>query len=480
MSEWGTTLAGPSDWDNGVDSVSHDETRGGFDADANAGGSFGGPGGGGGGRACFNCGEEGHQKSECTKPRVMKCKHCNKEGHLIRDCPEPDVPQQDFTGECRICHKEGHMAKDCPDKGPLVCKNCQQEGHVAFGCPNARSIDRSSFREVDYETAWEKIMQGIEKKDMDEVKEGIQEYVKSQPATSYADLEESFRGQGVKFYLIALENSEMMSGRTLMDLQGNLGKKYRVQYRWNDKPLRGREKDLFPKSAAENVERLRDAGEIVYNDIPKCHNCGELGHTSKRCPQEKVEKEQTVVIKCFNCDQTGHRIRDCPEPRKPKFGACKNCGQDGHMAKDCEAPRRAPDDLECRKCGGTGHFAKDCPEGGNRSRACFNCGEEGHNSRDCTNPKKIQCRNCDEYGHVSKECPKPRDYSRVKCSQCGQMGHTQVRCKAEVAPVDDEVFNTPAADTAHDGASDSWQPAAEVAWEENGGWNGETNAASEW
>lgn len=280
-------------------------------------------------------------------------------------------------------------------------------GHVAFGCPNARSIDRSSFREVDYETAWEKIMQGIEKKDMDEVKEGIQEYVKSQPATSYADLEESFRGQGVKFYLIALENSEMMSGRTLMDLQGNLGKKYRVQYRWNDKPLRGREKDLFPKSAAENVERLRDAGEIVYNDIPKCHNCGELGHTSKRCPQEKVEKEQTVVIKCFNCDQTGHRIRDCKSTQFistllytntqkvqslaslslvlartagtslvvrfrylsslttyiilvkmvtwPKIVSNINIRMSYFLVDNSvgEAPRRAPDDLECRKCGGS-------------------------------------------------------------------------------------------------------------------------------
>ncbi|KAI1092634.1 hypothetical protein F5B19DRAFT_198308 [Rostrohypoxylon terebratum] len=154
-------------------------------------------------------------------------------------------------------------------------------------------------------------MEGIEKKDMDQVKEGIQEYVKNQPATGYADLEESFRGQGLKFYLVALENTEMMSGRTLMDLQGNLDKKYRVQYRWSDKPLRGREKEIFPKSAEENMERLRDAGEVVHTDIPQCRNCGELGHTSKHCQQEKVEKEKTVVIMCFNCDQPGHRIRDC-------------------------------------------------------------------------------------------------------------------------------------------------------------------------
>ncbi|KAI0885590.1 uncharacterized protein GGS22DRAFT_161299 [Annulohypoxylon maeteangense] len=183
-------------------------------------------------------------------------------------------------------------------------------------------------------------MQGIADKEVIDVKEGIQEYVKSQPTTTYADLEESFRAQGLQFYLMALDNPSLMQGHTHMDLQGNLGKKYRVHYRWSNKPLRPREAQNFPKSAEENVQRLRDAGEIVDRGIPKCLNCGELGHMSKRCPQEKVQKEQATIT-CYNCDQTGHRIREFLQPRWPH---CDNYA-------GTEA-RRAPDDLECRKCGG--------------------------------------------------------------------------------------------------------------------------------
>ncbi|KAI1140457.1 hypothetical protein F5Y05DRAFT_318806 [Hypoxylon sp. FL0543] len=94
-----------------------------------------------------------------------------------------------------------------------------------------------------------------------------------------------------------------------MDLQGNLDKTYRVHLRWSNKPLRPRELQLWP-TPEQNVERLRDAGETVERGLPKCTNCHELGHISKRCPQEKVERERTVIM-CFNCDQLGHRVRDC-------------------------------------------------------------------------------------------------------------------------------------------------------------------------
>ncbi|KAF3058289.1 Zinc finger protein GIS2 [Daldinia childiae] len=407
-----------------------------------------GPQDGGGGRACFNCGQEGHNKAECPNPRVLKCRHCNEDGHTIRGCPT--APPQEFTGECRFCKKEGHMAKDCPDKPPMVCKNCLQEGHTAALCKNPRKIDRSSLGEIPAEVAWAKIMAGAKEKDLDKVKEGIQEYLNATPGITYVNLEQAFRSQFIELHLIALEDPALLATHTHMDLQGNLDKKYRVHYRWSDKPLRPREVQQWPQSAAENLERLKDAGETVERGIPKCTNCGEIGH----------------------------RIRDCPEPRKNKYG-CRNCGQGGHMASDCPEPRRARDDVECRKCGGTGHFAKDCPqEGGGRSRACFNCGEEGHGSRDCPNPKKIQCRNCDEFGHMSKECPKPRDYSRVKCTKCGEMGHTQVRCKMESAPIDEPTFDAvdgsvgypggnsfpPAPAAPETGAGDNWGSNDNVNW----------------
>jgi hypothetical protein len=92
-----------------------------------------------------------------------------------------------------------------------------------------------------------------------------------------------------------------------MDLQGNLGKKYTVTWRLSDKPLRPKEKDSWPTTPEENLERLEDAGVPVDRGIPKCSNCDELGHIFKHCPQEKQENADKAVVKCYNCDQIGHR-----------------------------------------------------------------------------------------------------------------------------------------------------------------------------
>ena len=46
-------------------------------------------GGGGAARACHNCGQEGHNKAECTNERVMICHNCDEVGHTGRDCPKP-------------------------------------------------------------------------------------------------------------------------------------------------------------------------------------------------------------------------------------------------------------------------------------------------------------------------------------------------------------------------------------------------------
>lgn len=181
---------------------------------------------------------------------------------------------------------------------------------MAAECKAARKIDRSQVADVNAESAWTKIVKGSQSKDMEDVKEGVQEYLKTEPAITYANLEEAFRAQAINIYLIALENPSLLPTHTHMDLQGNLDKKFRVHYRWVNKPARPREAEGWPQSTEENLERLRDAGETVERGIPKCTNCDEFGHTAKRCPQEKIEKER-VMIKCYNCEQMGHRVRDC-------------------------------------------------------------------------------------------------------------------------------------------------------------------------
>lgn len=153
------------------------------------------------------------------------------------------------------------------------------------------------------------IKQAVKGRDIDDVKEAIQIYVKSSPETTYAELERAFRNQDVPLWLIAIEKP-LVSTLTNMDLQGNLGKKHTVTYRFQWNPPRPRDRELWPKDVDENIERLKDAGEVVHGGLPKCHNCEEIGHVAKSCPQEKIEKANAVEIVCYNCNETGHRVRD--------------------------------------------------------------------------------------------------------------------------------------------------------------------------
>lgn len=142
------------------------------------------------------------------------------------------------------------------------------------------------------------------------MKEAVLKYIKATPDATYFDLEKAFRTQELNLYLIALEK-ELAPTYTNMDLQGNLDKKYSVTYRKSPNHARPKEKELWPATPEENLERLRDAGEPVDRGIPKCSNCEQLGHISKSCPEEKQENADRAVVKCYNCEGVGHRVRDC-------------------------------------------------------------------------------------------------------------------------------------------------------------------------
>lgn len=178
-------------------------------------------------------------------------------------------------------------------------------------CQNARKIDRSDIIDKPAEEAWKDLENAINERDLDEVKEKLDIYIKAKPDTTFVDLEKALRKDGFKLYLIPLIKASLSITLTNMDLQGNLGKKYTVSYRFSDKPKRPTEKEGWPKDHDEVLERLADAGDVVPIGQPKCSNCGEIGHTQRGCPQEKMEMTDRPAIKCYNCDQEGHRVRDC-------------------------------------------------------------------------------------------------------------------------------------------------------------------------
>ncbi|KAK1589697.1 uncharacterized protein LY79DRAFT_238644 [Colletotrichum navitas] len=265
-----------------------------------------GVGGNGDDRACFNCGQSGHNKADCPeRPKGFDgtCRACGQEGHSRRDCP--DAPAM----TCRICGEEGHIRKDCPQKPADACRNCLEEGHETVECKAPRKIDRGLIPDVDAEKAWEEICEAVQERDGVEAKDAIHKYLKHFPEMTYVELEKAFRGQEIGVYLIATERV-LAPTHTNMDLQGNLDKKYTVQYRFSAHPDRQREKATWPSSPEENVIRLGDAGEPVSRLLQKCINCDELGHTSKSCPQEAMEKVR-ITITCYNCGEEGHRVRDC-------------------------------------------------------------------------------------------------------------------------------------------------------------------------
>jgi hypothetical protein len=161
------------------------------------------------------------------------------------------------------------------------------------------------------EEAWNKLVRGSEDRDLDDIRDAINAYIKPLPEVTYVDLEKAFRDQQVNVHLIAVKKEDLAKTYTLMDLQGKLGCTYAVTYRLSDKPKRPKENEGWPKSPEENIERLKDAGEAVDCGVPLCGNCNNLGHIAKHCKEDKDESNDRIVVKCYNCDETGHRVRDC-------------------------------------------------------------------------------------------------------------------------------------------------------------------------
>ncbi|GAT26981.1 zinc knuckle transcription factor [Aspergillus luchuensis] len=479
----GWTLEGDGDdngtWGGGNDAgFSNDENArpGHFSTEPGYGGDDFAPAteGHGDDNRCRNCGSDGHFARNCPEPRKdIACFNCGEDGHNKSECTKPRI----FKGACRICNKEGHPAAECPEKAPDVCKNCKmeaREGHKTMDCKENRRFDLNHIPDKLPEEAWAILKKASDERDLEDFREGLKVYSKSLPQATFVDIENKLREEDLNFYLIALDK-EVNDCISLIDLQGKLNCTYVVGFFYSPKPQRANLRERWPSSVEDNLERLADAGLPYDRQVPKCNNCGALGHTFRGCKEEREERER-VGVKCVNCSADGHRARDCPEPRRNVF-ACRNCGSEDHKASECPNPRSA-ENVECKRCNEMGHFAKDCPQKP-PPRTCRNCGSEDHVAKECDKPRDVStvtCRNCDEVGHFSRDCPKKRDYSRVKCNNCGEMGHTIKRCPTanatEDAPHDDShSFNAP--------VNDEWNENGGTQWNESGGTQQESAPAEE-
>ncbi|KAL6229752.1 hypothetical protein BDW75DRAFT_249334 [Aspergillus navahoensis] len=226
------------------------------------------------------------ERAECTKPRF-------------------------FKGSCRICNQEGHPAAECPDR------------HKTSNCTENRKFDLNHIPDMLPEQAWALLKKASCERDLEDFREGLKIYSKAVPDATFADIETKMRAESFNIYLIAM-GREMSDCISLINLQGKLNCTYVVGFFYSPKPQRANLRERWPSSVEENLERLKDAGLPYDRQIPKCSNCGEMGHGSRACKEKRVVIER-VEVKCVNCNEPGHRARDCKQPRVDKF-VCRNCG----------------------------------------------------------------------------------------------------------------------------------------------------------